>query len=838
MSGFKTCRGASRRVEDFQRLQSALAGRYVIERELARGGMSTVYLATELHPRRTVAIKVFDPAISARVGDERFRREIDLVSALTHPGIVAVYAAGEVDGLLYYVMPFVEGETLRERLDRESQLDVEDALMIARDLAEALDYAHRRNVVHRDIKPQNVLLHEGRAFLADFGVAKAVYDRAGSVLTDEGQAVGTPEYMSPEQILGRPTLDARSDVYALACVVYEMLVGEAPFHGRTSQSILTRQLSDMPSLMRNHRPTLPAALDDVVGRALAKSPTDRFATILEFAAALIHAVDPSANVRFATPTPRTPLPFMTGQFRKSRRRWVVSSLGIVAVVSGLGILGRWLFAPPASAAADSMLRVAVRAVDNHTGTADNDAIAEFITADLITTLHRATGLEVKDRSSSVALQRALLTTRQFAESLEVAYVIESELRNSADSLELHATLTDSTGSVLRSARAAAPGRASDVRLRSAMVHAVAQDLVGAFPRQVALAPYGQHGHTSGRDHLLNGTKELARRSRGGLRLAVTYFDSAVLADRDYAEAWAELSKAYALALTYRYRMDVEPYEAAGLALVAAERAIQLEPDLSAAFAARGYAARQTLAPREVVVASFDTAKALDPNAADAVGWSSLTLSLQGLTNEAIAQAERAILLDKYSASRRITLAVVSVTSRRFDAAAQSAAEARTRAPELALATAWWARSLVLGGRGGECADMAPGPHAGLRALCLRAAGRDDEARAVMDSLRALIEAGLRDSTFTDAIRYEDAATYYAYAGDAAEAGRWVERAYEVAPNGVAPDLLESALFEPVRSSPAFTSVLQRAQSRAMQRVRAARAAVLERFQPVASSRVG
>src|SRR2546425_6143810 len=225
------------------RLQSAVADRYAIERELGRGGMATVYLARDLKHHRKVAIKVLKPDLAAALGPERFLREIEIAAGLTHPHILPLHDSGEAGGLLYYVMPYVEGESLRDRLDREGQLPLEDALRIARDVASALAYAHQHDVVHRDIKPENILLAGDQAVVADFGIARAITLAAGEQLTRTEIAVGTPSYMSPEQAVGGVQVDARSDIYSLGCVVYEMLAGEAPYAGPSPQASLARRLT-------------------------------------------------------------------------------------------------------------------------------------------------------------------------------------------------------------------------------------------------------------------------------------------------------------------------------------------------------------------------------------------------------------------------------------------------------------------------------------------------------------------------------------------------------------------------------------------------------------------
>jgi Tol biopolymer transport system component/tRNA A-37 threonylcarbamoyl transferase component Bud32 len=267
-------------------LAQALQGRYRIERELGQGGMATVYLARDLRHERQVAVKVLRPELAAVIGAERFLREIKTTANLQHPHILGLIDSGEVDGTAYYVMPFVEGESLRDRLTREKQLPVPDAVRIAREVASALDYAHRHGVIHRDIKPENILLHDGSALVADFGIALAVSKTGGTRMTETGLSLGTPHYMSPEQAMGEREITARSDVYALGATTYEMLAGEPPFTGPTAQAIIARVMTAEPQGLVAQRKSVPPAVEAAVFTALEKLPADRFASAAEFAAAL------------------------------------------------------------------------------------------------------------------------------------------------------------------------------------------------------------------------------------------------------------------------------------------------------------------------------------------------------------------------------------------------------------------------------------------------------------------------------------------------------------------------------------------------------------------------
>jgi serine/threonine protein kinase/Tol biopolymer transport system component len=278
------------------RLIAALADRYRIERELGAGGMATVYLAEDLKHDRKVAIKVLRPELAAVIGAERFLKEIKTTANLQHPHILGLIDSGNADGSLWYAMPFVEGESLRDRLTREKQLPINDAVRIATEVAGALDYAHRHGVIHRDIKPENILLHDGSALVADFGIALAA-STAGTRMTETGMSLGTPNYMSPEQAMGEREITARSDVYALGCVAYEMLVGEPPFTGPTAQAILARVMTEGPRALTAQRKSIPPGVEAAVFTALEKLPADRFASAAAFAVALSNVVPTAQRAR-------------------------------------------------------------------------------------------------------------------------------------------------------------------------------------------------------------------------------------------------------------------------------------------------------------------------------------------------------------------------------------------------------------------------------------------------------------------------------------------------------------------------------------------------------------
>jgi tetratricopeptide (TPR) repeat protein/TolB-like protein len=361
--------------DQMDRLEAALADRYTLVRELGRGGMATVYLARDVRHDRPVALKVLRPELAAALGPERFLREIRTTAQLAHPHILPLHDSGSAAEFLYYVMPYVEGESLRERLNREKQLPLEDALRLAREVADALSYAHGHGLIHRDIKPENILLQAGHAVVADFGIARAVTEAGGKRLTETGLAVGTPAYMSPEQAAGSGDLDGRSDVYALGCVLYEMLAGEPPFTGPTVESLVHQHLAVEPQAVTAIRPAVPAPVAAALHRTLAKAPADRFQSAAAFAGAIAQstAATPAAESR---------------AFHRRLAPPIAIGLVVIAAVM-LWVLRPWRGASAGDAGRDEASRVVVLPYENRTGDPDLDPVgqmvAEWITEGLMQT---------------------------------------------------------------------------------------------------------------------------------------------------------------------------------------------------------------------------------------------------------------------------------------------------------------------------------------------------------------------------------------------------------------------------------------------------------------------
>jgi Tol biopolymer transport system component len=335
------------------RLQSALADRYRLDREIGAGGMATVYQAQDLRHGRPVALKVLRPELAAVIGAERFLAEIKLTANLQHPHILPLFDSGEADSYLFYVMPFVQGETLRDRLNREKQLPVADAVRIATEVASALDYAHRHDVVHRDIKPENILIHDGQALVADFGIALAASKASGARMTETGMSLGTPHYMSPEQAMGEREITARSDVYALGAVLYEMLTGEPPFTGNTAQAVVARVLTESPRPLSVQRHTIPRHVEAAVLTALEKLPADRFGTAAEFAEAL-------KDKRYTSTVSLEAVPATAPGRAGPKRRWSPLTMALIAATAAAMIAALWGWLRPAPAQPLTQFSLALR----------------------------------------------------------------------------------------------------------------------------------------------------------------------------------------------------------------------------------------------------------------------------------------------------------------------------------------------------------------------------------------------------------------------------------------------------------------------------------------------
>jgi hypothetical protein len=418
------------------RLQTELAGRYTIDRELGRGGMATVFLARDLRHDRPVALKVLHAELAASLGPERFLREVRLAARLQHPHVLSVYDSGDAGGQLWFTMPYVEGETLRERLHREGQLPIDDALRIARETADALDYAHQQGIVHRDIKPENILLTARHALVADFGIARALGSAAASDgvsreqrLTETGMSIGTPAYMSPEQASGDREVGPRSDIYSLGCVLYEMLAGEPPFTGASAQAILLRKFTENPRPLRAVRDTVPPEIEAAVTKALARSPADRFAS----AGDLVKVLESAGSRQASGATSGVLGAGGSGQTAVLRRpgllfRYPLVATLLVGIAIGLGVLFAWRHARTGDETTPATVKtVAVLPFEN-LGGAEDEYFSDGITDEVRGKLSSLTGLQVTARSSSAEYKKTRKRPQEVGRELGVDYLLTGTVR--------------------------------------------------------------------------------------------------------------------------------------------------------------------------------------------------------------------------------------------------------------------------------------------------------------------------------------------------------------------------------------------------------------------------
>ncbi len=585
-------------------LARGLGGRYRIDRELGKGGMSVVYLARDLRHDRPVALKVLQGRLlTSREHAERFLREIRFAAQLTHPHILPLYDSGEIPAssgapVLYYVMPYVAGGSLRDRLQAEGRMPVDQAIRLARAVGAALDYAHRRHIAHRDVKPENILLQEGEPVVADFGVARGLCDECDLVrgVTEPGVAVGTPAYMSPEQASGDPVVDARSDQYALACVLYELLTGDPPFTGTGARATMARHATEKPRSPRAERPEVPAAVERALLRALAKEPSERFATVADFCDALM-----------------TPL-------------------------SGL----------PEPGAGDRRC-IAVLPFANASPDPDNEYVSDGITEELINALAQVHGLRVSSKTSVFALKGRQDDVRTIGAILDVPTVLEGSVRRVGDRFRVTAQLTDTaTGQLLWSERFDREHR--DIL---ALEEDLARTIVATLRTQLLGPPLAEPvARVTTRNqrayHLyLRGRHAWNKRTGPGMAEAVRFFEQAIAADPGFALAYTGLADAYAQHVDYR-AMPVA--EGLGRAREWAQKAIALDDSLAEAHTSLGwvhfiYDWDWAGAERE-----FRRAIELDPGYASARQWYSWYLAAMGRTPEALVEAEKAVDLDPASVS--------------------------------------------------------------------------------------------------------------------------------------------------------------------------------------------
>jgi eukaryotic-like serine/threonine-protein kinase len=741
-----------------QRLETGLAGRYALERELGQGGMAVVFLARDLRHDRQVALKVLRPEISAEVGAERFLREIKLAAGLTHPHILPVFDSGDAGGLLFYVMPNMEGRSVRERLDREKQLPLEEALKITREVASALDYAHRHQVVHRDIKPENILLHEGAAMVADFGIGKAL--SGGGSITQTGMAVGTPAYMSPEQAGGESTIDGRSDLYSLGCVLYEMLAGEPPFTGPTAQAIIAKRFVAPIPKVRATR-DIPEAVDEAVTRALSRTPVDRFPTAAEFAEALRQL-----SQEGGTRPQRTP--------------------------------------PDAQRGTPAPKAIAVLPLANMSADPENEYFSDGMTEEIINALAKVPGIQVASRTSSFAFKGKDVDVREIGERLGVTSVLSGSVRKVGNRIRIAAQLVNvENGYNLWSEsydRQLEDVFAIQDEISRAIVEALKVRLGGGgTPLVVPTANLeAYHLYLKGRFFFNKFTEQ-------GLRKGLEFFQHALLQDAAFARAYAGIADCWCnLADDW-----VVPDDAYPRAKASATRALERDPELAEAITSIGkvlgwYEWDFAGAEREL-----RRAVALNPNYAEAHFVFGSVLPSVGRLGEAVDELRKALTLDPLSPHNSGWLARFHLYAGDYDAAIAQSRKTIELDEEYFRAFLYSGLARLAQGdpegalewyRKGQVLDSAVRSYDALIAGPLMALGRREEAAEIL--------ARLEEESRHHYVRAEILAMGYAAMGDADRACACLERAYQARSAGLVYLHIDPA-YAPLRGDARFADLVRR-----------------------------
>lgn len=764
------------------RFAASLADHYLVERELGSGGMATVYLAHDLKHDRSVALKVLKPELAATLGPERFLREIALTARLDHPHILPLLDSGNADGLLYYVMPYVEGESLRDRLNREKQLPLDDVLEITRQVAGALSYAHGHGIIHRDIKPANILLGGGHARVADLGIARAVTAAGGDTLTENGLAVGTPVYMSPEQAAGDRALDARSDVYSLGCVVYEMLAGQPPYTGATAEAILARKsLEAVPSL-RVVREAVPAGVEQVITRALAKVPADRFVTAAQFAEALERGRGSLS-------------PIARSSQRVPRRRLL---LGAAAVLVAFTV-GWWGVTRPQSPS-PHIHSLAVLPLKNLMGDPTQDYFVEGIHEALTAELSKIGALKVISRTTAMRYRDTDKAMPQIARELGVDGLIEGSVLREGDQVRISVQLIHGPSD----RHVWADSYQRDLRGILALQTEVARAIANQIQARLTSAEETRLASThpvnaEAYEAYLRGRYFFNRWPAPEYRSCVEHFQRAIQRAPNWADAQAGLATCYTT-----LSWDYPPKDVLPQARVAAQRALELEPNHVEADVALGSVSLFYDWNWEAARQSARRALASSPNSASAHFLYANYSAFVGSFEEAIHEARQAVQLDPASLLMNRGLAFVYLIARRYPDYAAQARVTLDLAPENVTARfdLAWAYALQ-----------------GMREKAVTQLNLNKDAFSGLPAAVLLATLGQREPTLEQlevakaerAKAYVDAfwiAVPYAALREADDALRWLNTAYEERSASMV-QLKTNPALDPLRDDPRFRDLVRR-----------------------------
>ena len=790
-----------------KRLASALSDRYRIERELGAGGMATVYLAEDLKHGRKVALKVLKPELGAVLGAERFISEIRTTANLQHPNLLPLFDSGEADGHLFYVMPYVEGETLRARLEIERQLPVEETVRLVSLLASALDFAHTRGVVHRDLKPENILLQSGQPIIADFGIALAVAEAGGERITQTGLSLGTPHYMSPEQAAGTHTVDARSDQFALGAMAYEMLTGEPPHTGPTTTALLARLMTEKPRDIRATRSAVPAGVDAAVQRTLEKSPADRFSSCGAFAAAL--SAGATTTGTSAVSSGNSGASERASQPREATGRRIGALVAITIVIVAIAgfVLTR---RPPSGELADGAnaeRSLVVLPFTSLGGDTANSYFAAGIADELTSALMQIPGLRLAGRASAARIKEQGQGAREIGEALNVAAVLDGSVRRAGDRIRVSAELTSASDERVIWSQTYERAIADVFAVQDEITREIVAALQVRLPSASGAGGMSARGGTTNLEAYDLYLRALPLYKARGPRLmeAERHLEAAIARDPRFARAHAMLASTL---LAQPYFASVSMRDVTERARTAALRAIALDDSLADGHVALAHlnseAGEWSAAQR-----GYERAIALDPQLAEAHYRLGEMFFRRGLAREALGHLDGAHRLDPLYAQNNSYRSLCSAMLGRSEEAIEIAERALALDPKHIGVNSWYANVLELAGRREETAaqarriislpDVTPA-RVGRSAGMLGRYGARDEARALLRRIEAL-PAGTPE---------RDVALLYARLGldDLAGAMTALETAAVSDPNHLVAYGMHSVAYDPLRADPRFAAVVR------------------------------
>jgi serine/threonine-protein kinase len=714
-------------------LAQALNGRYEIERELARGGMARVYLARDVRHDRPVALKVLTAELGAAAGAERFLREIQVVGRLRHPHIVPLYDSGEAAGQVYYVMPYIKGESVRERIARTGAFPPDEAARLASEVADALKYAHSEGVIHRDIKPDNIMLDEHHALVMDFGIARGLAASASGSLTGTGLLIGTPAYMSPEQAAG-DTVDARTDIYSLGCVLYEMLAGKPPFTGATAHAVMAQRFASPTPSLAALESTTPPALQAAVGKAMSLMPDERYQT----AAEMIAAIDSARTADYEL-SPRAARP-KRAMWKRFEFIGAGAAVLIILAAGGYGWLRSQFTDREAPTDSGSKLTsIGVLPFANQSGDRQMEYFSDGLTDELISSLAHVAGLQVAGRASSFSIKGKNLDAREAAKRLEVAYVVDAGVRSAGNKVRVTWQLIDgSTGKGLESGDI--DGEDKDViALQDSMARKIVDGLRPVIGSGSVVMPKHQTGNYEAHDLYMKGHFYWNQRTAVTMRQGIGFLKEAIAKDPGYALAWAELSSAFTLEPAFG---DMAPSEVTQQARNAAKKALELDPELAEANAAMAMSLTFNDWDPKAALPYIEKAISLDPRNSFPRQFRVWPLEMLGRGDEALAELRRAHALDPLSAIINTRIGSVLIQTNQFAEAEKELRKVVAADPANVLARFELADALTALGKYKEAFAVFPdavdaenGKAYGLVAWARAKSGDMDGARAAYQRLQ-------------------------------------------------------------------------------------------------------